>query len=273
MKIKELEMTNNWRIIDLSHNSIESVDFPDVLRKQIDLETLRLNFNLNFSGRGNQQIFYHKTLKNFECVMCGFTEVQSKYFAGLVSLERLELSANKINQINEDAFKSNENLKFVDLTGNQLKTVFHSLFVGLRKFEALHLSMNPIELPKNKPFMKSSSLKRLKMDGCNMTFVYLQTFAEFQSLELLNLNQNLIEVLPVNSFKLNVNLKSLFIENNRLRFFPTVTMPQLEELCIDNNSFRNSSDLVEFFKRYDQKKLRTDNCNNNVEYFIENFLR
>lgn len=266
-------MHNNWRIIDLSHNSIESVDFPDLLRKQTDLETLRLNSNFNFSGRGNQQIFVHKTLKNFECVMCGFAEVESQHFAGLDGLEQLNLSANKINRINEGAFKSNGYLKLVDLSGNQLKTVPHSLFVGLKKFESLYLAMNPIQMPVNKSFVKSNSLKHLKMNDCNMTTVYLETFSELRSLESLDLNRNLIQSLPVNVFKLNKSLKSLFIESNRLRFFSTVMMEELKELCIDNNSFTNSSDLVKLVRRYDGKKLRTDNCNSDLNYFIENFLR
>jgi Leucine-rich repeat (LRR) protein len=276
MKIKELETKNNWHIIDFSHNSIESADFPDLLRKQIDLETLSLNFNFNFSGRGNQQIFTQKTMKNFECVMCGFTEVQSQHFAGLVSLEQLALNENRINRIDKDAFKSNANLKLLDLSGNQLKTVMHSLFVGLEKLEALYLTMNPIEMPKNKPFLKSNSLKHLKMECCNMTSIYLETFTEVRNLETLDLNRNLIPSLPVNSFKFNVKLKSLFVESNRLRFFSTATMdmlPLLTELCIDNNSFTNSSELVKFVKKYDEKKMRTDNCNDNTEYFIENFLR
>lgn len=276
MKIKELDTNNNWRIIDLSHNLIESVDFPDLLRKQIDLETLQLNFNFNFSGRGNQQIFVHKTLRNFECKMCGFADIQSQYFAGLTGLEQLALNENKINQIYEGSFKSNENLKLVDLTGNQLKTMMHSLFVGLEKFDALYLSMNPIEMPKNKPFMKSNSLKHLKIDDCNVTSVYLETFTELRHLESLNLNRNLIKSLPVNSFKFNVNLKSLLIESNRLKFFSIVTMdmlPQLTELCIDNNSFTNSSDLVKFVKKYDEKRMRTDNCSSDTKYFIEDFLR
>ena len=276
MRIKELETNNNWRIIDLSHNFIESIDFPDLLRGQKHLETLQLNYNFNFSGRGNQQIFVHKTLKNFECVTCGFTEVQSQHFAGLVGLERLALNTNKINRIAEGAFNSNENLKLVDLTGNELKTIMPSLFVSLSKLEALHLSMNPMELPKNKPFIKSKSLKHLRLNDCNMTFVYLETFSELRKLESLDLNRNLIPSLPVNSFKFNVKLKSLFIESNRLRFFSIATMdmlPQLQELCIDNNTFTNNSELVEFVEKYSEKRMRTDNCNNNIDYFIENFLR
>src|SRR5690349_23273499 len=107
MRMKELETNNSWHIIDLSQNSIEFVDSPDLLRKQIHLETLRLNFNSKFKGGNDTEILDHKTLTNFECNACGFVEILSQHFAGLASLRELHLSANKIEQINENAFKSN----------------------------------------------------------------------------------------------------------------------------------------------------------------------
>lgn len=275
LKIKELEANNSWQIIDLSHNSIKFIDSPELLRKQIYLETLRLNFNSDFNGRGNEQILDHKILKSFECVKCGFTEIQSQHFAGLISLTELCLTANKINRISENAFKSNENLKLVDLSENQLKILPYSTFVGLRRFESLYLTMNPIELPQSKAFLKSESLKHLKMDDCNMPVLYPETLTELRHLETLNLNRNQIESLPVNSFKSNMKLKSLFIESNRMRFFSDVVLdvsPQIEELCIDNNTFIESSELSKFVKKYDERRLRTENCSDNVEYFIENLF-
>lgn len=48
--------------------------------------------------------------------------------------------------------------------------------------------------------------------------------------------------------------------------------PQMEELCIDNNTFVKSSDFSKFLKKYDEKRLRTEKCNDNIEYFIENLF-
>lgn len=276
LRIKELETNNSWHIIDLSHNSIKFVDFPDLLRKQIYLETLQLNFNSDFNGRGNEQIFDHKILKNFECVKCGFTEIQSQNFAGLVSLTELRLMGNKINRISEDAFKSNENLKLLDLSENLLKFLPHSLFAGLSSFEDLYLTKNPLELPRNKPLLKSESLRRLDIDDCNIPIFYPETLTELRQLETLNLNRNQIESLPVNSFKSNMKLKSLFIESNPLRYFSDALLdllsPQIEELCIDNNTFVQSSDVSKFVKKYDERRLRTENCSDDMRYFIENIF-
>lgn len=275
MGIKELETNNSWHIIDLSKNSIEFIDFPELLRKQTQLESLRLNYNHNFNGRGNEQILAHDSLMNFECKACGFVEIQYLNFAGLVSLRELRLNANKINQINANAFESNKDLKLLDLTENQVRVIPHSTFVGLRSFEDLRLTLNPIDLPMKKPFVKSESLSRLKMDDCQLPSIHSETFIELRNLELLDLNRNQIELLPVNSFKQNLKLKSLFIESNRLKFFPISILdfsPQIEELCIDNNSFVDSADFVKLAKKYDDSRLRTDNCNDNIEFFIENLF-
>lgn len=110
------------------------------------------------------------------------------------------------------------------------------------------------------------------MDDCNITAFYPETLTELPHLETLNLNQNRIESLPVNSFKSNKVLKSLLIESNRLRFFPTDVLdmlPKMVELCTDNNTFNQTLDFANFVKKYNDRLLRTKNCNDNVTSFIE----
>lgn len=275
LKIRELDANNSWHIIDLSHNSIEFVDVPDGLKSQIHLETLRLDFN-PLKGRGNEQILRHKTLMNFECNSCGFEEVESQHFAGLNALAELRLKANKIKRIDDNALKSNKNLKLLDLSGNQLKEVPYLMFADLPNFEDLSLSSNAIQLPKNRPFLKSEPMKRLWLDGCGQSTIYPETFTELRQLEALNLSQNQIDLLPVNAFKQNSKLKSLFVEGNRLKFFPITILdllPQISELCIDNNAYNASQDFTKLVQKYGEKRLRSDSCsNNNPEYFIENLF-
>ncbi|CRL05501.1 CLUMA_CG018097, isoform A, partial [Clunio marinus] len=276
IKIKEFEANDNWQIIDLSHNSITSFDFPELLEKQTQLDTLRLNNNLKFIVQDNEKILEQSALGNFECKMCGFVNIQSQHFTGFSNLTKLYLNDNRISRISESAFASNENLKLLDLSGNDLKDVPQILFVGLKSFETLNLASNPILIPKNRPFLKSNSLKYLKMNHCNVSTIYLETFSELSNIETLNLNENRIGFLPVNSFKYNKKLKSLLIESNQIRSFPVVmldTLPQLVELCIDKNILVESPELGNFLQRYDERRLRTDNCNDNVKYFIENLSR
>lgn len=271
---KELE-ANNWQIIDLSHNSIEFIDSPELLKMQTSLELIQIDFNTKFNGKGNKTIFIQKNLKRMSCNGCGFVNIHSQHFAGFDSLEVLNLRANKINQMDADAFKGNRFLRVLDLSENQLKRITLSTFSASKSFHELYISSNPIDLPKNKPLLKCESLKRLTIDSCNLTDIYTQTFTEIPNIIELKLSYNRIESFPVDALKLNKNLKSLFIEGNRLKFFPASILdylPQLTELCADKNSYVNSQEFINFVKKYDNRFLRTARCNSEVDFFIENLF-
>ncbi|KAL7020243.1 hypothetical protein ACKWTF_011434 [Chironomus riparius] len=275
MKLKELETLNNWQIIDLSHNSIEFIDSPELLGKQNELDFLQIDFNAKFRPKENGAIFTNKNLKRMSCKSCGFTEIQSQHFTGFDILAELNLSANRINKIAADAFKRNGYLRRLDLSENQIITLLPATFSPFRKFEELIISSNPIQLPLNKPFIKSESLKHLIMANCNIADVYKETFNDLKSIEAINLNDNRIEKIEVTTFALNPKLKSLFIENNHLKSFPASILDsskELYELCADNNTYVNKQEFKEFIKKYTSRNLRTSNCTQNVENFIENLF-
>lgn len=270
-----MEIYDNWTLIDLSHNSINSIDTPQLLEKQKNLETLQLDFNLNLNENGNKRILEQKSLKRMSCKGCGFEKIQSQHFTGIVNIVELNLSKNRISAIDVDAFESNRNLRQLDLTENKLKVLHYLTFSKSRSLEELSLSQNAIELPKNKPFLKCESLKRLTMSNCHFIDLYKETFIELKNMEVLNLNENQIELLPADAFKLNLKLKSLFVETNRLKFIPFSILdylPLLVELCVDKNTFVNSQEFSNFVRKYDVKRLRTSNCNSDLIYFIENLF-
>lgn len=271
----ELEKFDNWSLIDLSHNSINSIDTPQLLEKQKNLGTLQLDFNLNFNENGNKRILEQTSLKRMSCKGCGFEKIQSQHFTGIVNIVELNLSENRISAIDVDAFESNRNLRQLDLTENKLKVLHYLTFSKSRSLEDLSLAQNAIELPKNKPFLKCDPLKRLIMNNCHLKDIYKETFIDMRNMEALNLNSNQIELLPADAFKLNVKLKSLFLESNRLKFVPISILdylPSLGELCVDKNTFVNSQDFSNFLKKYETKVLRTSNCNSDLIYFIENLF-
>jgi hypothetical protein len=236
------------------------------------LEALQLDFNRNFNKDGNEQIFQHDSLKRMSCKGCGFTKIQNRHFTALPQIVSLNFCANQISAIDSDAFDSNRNLEILDVSENKLKVLHPLTFSKLRKFDFLQLSRNEIELPKFKPFLKSDSLKRLTLDSCNIRDVYSATFTELKGLVAMSLNANLIESLPVDAFRMNTKLERLFMEENRLKFFPVSILDylkQLKELCVDKNPFANSQEFITFVKRYDEKKLRTENCNSDFNYYVE----
>lgn len=274
MKLKELETSNNWQIIDLSHNSIEFIDSPELLEKQNELDFLQIDFNAKFRPKENRAIFANKNLKRMSCKGCGFTEIL-QHFTGFDILAELNLSANKIKKIDANAFNKNGYLRRLDLSENQITTLPPAIFSPFRKFEELIISSNPIELPSKQSFIDSKSLKHLIMANCNIVDIYKETFKKLTSIEAINLNDNRIEKIEVTTFVLNPKLKSLFIENNRLKFFPASILDsskELSELCADNNTYVNNQEFKEFIKKYTSRNLRTSNCSQDVSNFIENIF-
>jgi Leucine-rich repeat (LRR) protein len=276
---KEL-LDNNCRIIDLSHNLIEfddNVNISDVLRNQNDLEIIRLNFNQRFdAGRRNHQIFDNKNLRIFECIQCGFYDIESEYFVAFTNLTELRLNENNIERIIESAFRANVNLSLLDLSKNNLELLPLNLFATTMRFESLILSRNPIKIPKSSALLKSNSIKLIQLDNCNLTTIYAETFSQLGGLESLNLTGNLISILPATSFNINLNLKSLFVEDNRITTFPVSLLQSsaergLRELCVDKNNFEKGATLEfeKFVKMYVEHNLRGDNCQSDLSYFIE----
>ena len=274
-KLKELDAICNWKIIDLSHNSIEFIDAPELFEKQNELEVLQIDFNAKFNSNKNETILIHKKLKRVSFKGCGFTEIYNQHFAKIEKLTDLNLSSNKIIRIDAEAFRMNDYLRILDLSENKILKLSPLTFSTLKQFQELILSFNPIELNLREPFLKSKSIKRLIMNHCNITKIYKETFAELKKIEVINLNENRIKTIEVTSFVLNPELKSLFIENNNLKCFPASILDyskELEELCADNNTFVVNKEFHDFTKKYTLHNLRTINCSSNVKYFIENQL-
>jgi Leucine-rich repeat (LRR) protein len=270
-RLKELEEQNNWQIIDLSHNSIEFIDAPELLANQTALETLLLDYNVKFGARGEGKMFEHRRLLRMSCRGCGFAEIRVHNFAGFDSLVELVLAANQIKRIDGDAFRENHYLRSVDLSGNQLQVLQVSTFASLRMFEDLNLNANPLELQNNKHFIKCDSLKVLSLENCKLSKIYPQTFTEVRNLVQLRLSSNKIDDIPVAAFKLNANLKSIFIEDNQLKFFPASILDylHLDELCVDSNPFANKNEFHTFLAKYKVENLRTQNCKSDVQTMIE----
>jgi hypothetical protein len=58
-----------------------------------------------------------------------------------------------------------------------------------------------------------------------------------------------------------------------MRFFPLAVLDYLEqltELCIDNNTFVKSAEMNKLVERYNERNLRSDACNSDVELYVEN---
>ncbi len=69
--------------------------------------------------------------------------IEKDTFQGLISLERLYIHSNKINNIHVQAFEHLENVKLIELSKNNLKLCDRTLFKKTTRIERLILDENP----------------------------------------------------------------------------------------------------------------------------------
>ncbi|RUS70966.1 hypothetical protein EGW08_021276 [Elysia chlorotica] len=86
-------------------------------------------------------------------------DVEGITFSNLTNLEKLDLRANSIDVLSESAFKRNENLKVLDLSGNEIIT-FQTSLVNNIKLQLLDLSSNRINGLSERTCLELQNIKR-----------------------------------------------------------------------------------------------------------------
>ena len=142
----------NLRTIDLSHNNITIIE-PQTFLNLRSLTVLNLSYNqlhnntfnrngidwidgidsLKFLDLSNNQIFFYDVMPY-------------QAFSGLVNLEMLLLRSNKIT-IDYGAFSSNQMLKTLDLSYNDMTYFDLNFLLSVSSLENLYLHANGISYP------------------------------------------------------------------------------------------------------------------------------
>jgi len=100
----------------------------------------------------------------------GLEEINPATFNGLINLEEIDISHNRIEKIEPDLFKNLVNLKKINLSFNSLDEIHPASFVGLINLEEIDLSFNTflenfdIDLSNG-----LDSLKSIKLDHTEVT--------------------------------------------------------------------------------------------------------
>jgi Leucine-rich repeat (LRR) protein len=180
----------NLEVLDLSSNKIDTIE-PGSF---VGLDSLRVLVlvNLNLETVNDKQTFY-----------------------GLVKLEQLNMSKNRISNLSDKVFSSLESLKLLKLEANKLEVLSRHVFDGLLNLVELSLVQNLFEKLEN------------------------YSFSVLTRVSTLRLNYNIIKDIESNAFYgINNSLASLDISFNKLQFvrkshFNSLT--KLVELVLVNN--------------------------------------
>ncbi|XP_067631352.1 uncharacterized protein Lrt isoform X2 [Eurosta solidaginis] len=137
----------------------------------------------------------------------------------LVSLERLDLSNNKIKALGTSDFGGLTNLVYLELSNNQISSIAQRTFVNLRKLEVLKLGGNRLGdyATSLKALTVCYSLRQLDLSANNLNGpLTAATLPGLRNLESLDLNRNLIKSIQNKALQNFTGLTSLSLRHNQI---------------------------------------------------------
>ncbi|VDP04539.1 unnamed protein product [Soboliphyme baturini] len=147
-------------------------------------------------------------------------KLDAPIFAGLDSLFTLDLSGNRLSELNRNSFGSAlPSLRTLILYKNNISVVGNHTFTHIPKLETLNLARNAI-----------SEIGSHAFDG-------------LINLKVLNLEHNQIRIIANDAFDSLASLRVLNLGSNQLSSLSFTMLPALVQLLLHNNSFRHVGDI------------------------------
>ncbi|KAM4717511.1 vasorin b [Anableps anableps] len=171
----------------------------------------------------------------------GIEGIKAEDFNGLLNLEMLDLSQNKLTNLPERVFEPLSSLKNLDLSSNQITYISEECFHGMPQLERLYLYSNHIEKIHPAAFNGLEHLLELKLQGNALTSLPLLSLPRLLLLDLRfnflpSLNPSELQTPNLESLRLGgvgltslnkelirnlKNLHELDISENKLESFPS----------------------------------------------------
>jgi hypothetical protein len=269
---KEVECTFsdvNWFLLnqtlktcDIGEQVIDDVGFT--INSPHDTTVLAFNI-----GRNLQVEFLpDKLSEKFSSVIaievwnCSVKFVGRNNFVGLYDLAYLKLGHNKIERIEEGAFKDNSNLTFLSLEDNNLKYLGDGIFDSLINLKIFLLLRNQIRFIDPFAFNGLSSLEGMELGYNEIKFLDSRTFDSLESLETFSIGFNQLESLDADLFKNNKKLFHIVLFVNKLKSIDFKMFGNLPKLrivdlrmnnCVDKRFFVSSVRILDMNEEIKEK--------------------
>ncbi|KAF2884828.1 hypothetical protein ILUMI_21361 [Ignelater luminosus] len=241
------EPSNDLRL-DISDNYLYIIDF-----------SYFPNF-ISYLNLANNLIIDVKNLTNFPNIR--LLDLSNNQVANLSlinnNLKYLNLSGNKIYCLNESVFNKSYNLQMLDLSNNFLKDLDRDVFTNLLYLTSLFLQHNHVTKIPIGCFRVLHMLSILNLSSNEIEEFHYGTFLGLHSLITLDISNNRLSNLLENLFHSLPNLQNLYICNN---FFKTLDSLELlkytktlQVVCLDNNLW-NCDSLQRIINDFETKDV------------------
>ncbi|KAK5637961.1 hypothetical protein RI129_012256 [Pyrocoelia pectoralis] len=130
----------------------------------------------------------------------------------LLNLQSIDLHANKIETIGEDAFRGVTNLRKLDLSDNRIATMRPATIP--RWVLVLNLNGNPLKRLEPNSYLASPVLRQLFVERCEIDFIHPNALLETTGLQVISLRHNRLKHLNETVFKEQKQLVTLQLEGN-----------------------------------------------------------
>lgn len=200
--------------LDLSKNVITNVEY-DAFQSVVRLYSLDLSQN-----QLTDFIVNPRDLDNMKYLNLSTNLIQQLYFESFWSmrnLQNLDLSNNSLSNIPSQTFTNNYNLKYVNMTNNEIKML---KYLRIKIFHpeggVLDLSYNGL-YSLTIPYGEGLRLNTLLLNGNNISNVSLIDLYYQNELKTLDISHNMIQELDENSLLFPISLTSLDLSYNRIQ--------------------------------------------------------
>ena len=233
---------DSTKVLNLAHNRFKEVN-PRQFRRFYNLVDLDLSWNkieqLNNDSETELStirvldISYNRRLQ----------DLNSAFFAGIPNLQKLSISGNDLEV---SMFKGLRNLTYLDMSRNRLINVNSTPFVELENLEELYLSFCGLTNLRGTMFTGLSNLLELNLRRNELKHLSSRVFVRLTKLKVLDVSENILEHLPSGVFVTLTKLKVLDLNDNRLEHLPSgvfVGLPKLKVLDLSGNQLYYGTSL------------------------------
>ncbi|XP_070769786.1 transforming growth factor beta activator LRRC32-like [Enoplosus armatus] len=223
VRLRRLDLSNNFirqlhtlalpylEQLDLSSNQLDLISegaFENLARlEELNLSSNVLNNNLGSNSKALQSI---SRLKTLDISMNGLRDdAVALYLRNKSSLDQLNMTGNALTRLSHSLFKESKSLRSITIEDNQISVIEQGTFEPLSQLEMLNLAKNNLAYICD---FKLHQVKYLNLSRNSVEFFVTLEDDQLYRLEILDLSHNKLLYFPIVP-KRN-RLKHLYLQNN-----------------------------------------------------------